>query len=296
MKTSTCKLKNFFAKIFGGLNITWPRLIIAAIIIGVVVGTLMTLPFLKDTSFQDIGISFECWILFGIIIIVNSKTPLDAALKCFIFFLISQPLIYLVQVPFYSDGFGIFNYYGRWFIWTLCTLPMGFIGYYIKRGNLLSSLILATMTSFLAVLGVDYIHRFASIFPNHLLTIVFCFALIPCLIFAILKGAKERIVAFVITLIAAIAIIFYVGNSVYELSTAVNPADYGLSVDSGWTAKIEGAAPGEVAIEEVEDQYYLSITIEASKDYDVTLRSDTGEEYRYDVIYDAETGGVRLAE
>ena len=57
------------------------------------------IPITADTSFRDIAIKFECWILFGIIIICNSKNPKDSALKCFVFFLISQPLVYLIQVP-----------------------------------------------------------------------------------------------------------------------------------------------------------------------------------------------------
>ena len=89
--------------------------------------------FTKDTSFRDIAGSLEWWVLFGIIIITNSKSPTDSALKCFVFFLISQPLVYLVQVPFSPMGFGLFNYYTYRFILTLFTLPMGYIGYYIKK-------------------------------------------------------------------------------------------------------------------------------------------------------------------
>ena len=42
---------------------------------------------------------------------MNSKSPVDSAIKCFLFFLISQPLIYLIQVPFSSQGWHIFVYY-----------------------------------------------------------------------------------------------------------------------------------------------------------------------------------------
>ena len=91
------------------------------------------LPITKDTSFADISISFEVWILFGILIIVNSKTPLESALKCFVFFLISQPLVYLIQVPFNAYGWGIFRYYPPWFLWTLFTLVMGYMGWYMRK-------------------------------------------------------------------------------------------------------------------------------------------------------------------
>ena len=51
----TAKLR----KLFGGLNLTWPRLIVFAVIAGVYTGLMALLPAAKDTSFADISISFE---------------------------------------------------------------------------------------------------------------------------------------------------------------------------------------------------------------------------------------------
>lgn len=73
-------------KLFGGIDLTWKKLIIFAIIAGVYTAIMALLPITADTSFRDIAIQFECWILFGIIIICNSKNPKDSALKCFVFF------------------------------------------------------------------------------------------------------------------------------------------------------------------------------------------------------------------
>ena len=120
-------------KIFGEIDLTWTKLITLAVIAGVYTALMALIPSLKNTSFHDIVVTFEVWILFGIIIIMNSKSAIDSALKCFVFFLISQPLVYLIQVPFNSLGFGIFVYYKYWFIWTILTIPMGYIGYYMKK-------------------------------------------------------------------------------------------------------------------------------------------------------------------
>ncbi|MBR6472750.1 MAG: hypothetical protein IKS99_03340, partial [Firmicutes bacterium] len=105
--------------------LTWPKIIIFAILIGIYTGLIAQLPQARDTSFADISITFEWWVLFGTIIIMNSKSNIDSALKCFVFFLISQPLVYLVQVPFSHLGWEIFQYYPGWFKWTLLTIPMG---------------------------------------------------------------------------------------------------------------------------------------------------------------------------
>ena len=123
-------------KLFGEINLTWKKLIIFSIIAGVYTGVMAMLPIAENTSLDDISISFEVWILFGILIIMNSKSAKDSALKCFVFFLISQPLVYLVQVPFSNLGWGILNYYRNWIVWTMLTIPMGFIGYYMKKDKL----------------------------------------------------------------------------------------------------------------------------------------------------------------
>ena len=83
-------------KLFGGIDLNWKKTILFAVIAGVYSAIMAIIPITKETSFRDIAINFEWWILFGIIIICNSKSPKDSSLKCFVFFLISQPLIYLI--------------------------------------------------------------------------------------------------------------------------------------------------------------------------------------------------------
>ncbi|MBO6243324.1 MAG: hypothetical protein J6O41_01975, partial [Clostridia bacterium] len=161
-------------QIVGGIDLTWKKIIIFAIIAGVYTAVMAILPIAKNTSFADITISFEVWILFGILIIMNSKSAKDSALKCFVFFLISQPLVYLIQVPFASMGWGLFGYYKYWFIWTLLTIPMGFIGYYMKKDKWWGLIIL---TPILIFLGFHYSSFFGQCiynFPYHLLSTLFC--------------------------------------------------------------------------------------------------------------------------
>ena len=98
-------------KLFGGINLTWKKLTIFALLSAIYTALVAIIPCLKYTSFHTIAVTFEVWIFFGIIIIMNSKSNKDAALKCFIFFLISQPLIYLFQVPFSHYGWELFKFY-----------------------------------------------------------------------------------------------------------------------------------------------------------------------------------------
>ena len=139
-------------KIFGGIDLTWKKIIIFAILIGVYTGIIAMIPMLRDTSFNDITVTFEVWIFFGIFIIMNSKSAKDSALKCFVFFLISQPLVYLVQdLINHSNLF--MTYYRFWIGWTIACVPMGFIGYYMKKDKWWGLLILIPV---MILLGFEY--------------------------------------------------------------------------------------------------------------------------------------------
>ena len=70
---------------FGGIDLTWPKLIVAAVIAGVFTAVIALIPALRYTSFNAITVTFEVWILFGIIIIMNSKsgfTEIKMTIKC----------------------------------------------------------------------------------------------------------------------------------------------------------------------------------------------------------------------
>ena len=84
---------------FGTLPMTWPVVCAFAAIIGIYVGVINQIPILYDTSFRDIAVSYEWWVLFAVLIVSNCKNAKEAGLKCLVFFLISQPVIFLVELP-----------------------------------------------------------------------------------------------------------------------------------------------------------------------------------------------------
>ena len=57
------------------------------------------LPIAKDTSFADISMTFEWWVLFGVFIIMNSKSAKDSALKCVVFFLDGSGMMGVQPAP-----------------------------------------------------------------------------------------------------------------------------------------------------------------------------------------------------
>ena len=90
-------LRKITDKVYGGLDMSWRNVILFAVGTAVITTIFLVVPIFKDTSFERMGVTFEAWIFFAVIIMANCKTPLDSALKTFVFFLISQPLIYLFQ-------------------------------------------------------------------------------------------------------------------------------------------------------------------------------------------------------
>ena len=208
------KLKN----LFGNVPMTWPRVLLLAVGTAVLTALMLILPFLKDTSFQDIGINPECWILFAVFIVVNCRTWWDASLKTFVFFLVSQPLIYLLQVPFSSMGWGLFGYYGYWFRITLLTLPGAAIAFLVKKRTWLSAAVLSVATAFLAFSGVQYLRGMLTGFPHHLLSCLFCFGLAVFLILILLDEKKHRLAALAlvlaVTLVTAAASGLFADHSV----------------------------------------------------------------------------------
>ena len=216
-------------KLFGNFEISYKFLIIFSIMLGIVVGILNRIPFLNNTSFQDIAIVLDMWFILAIFIIVNCKNVKEAICKCFIFFLISQPIIYFTEViidtVFYNkdfvDTFILYfkNYYIRagWFNLTILTIPGAFIAYQIKKNNVMSAIILSVATCYLAVMGTKgLLSSIFNNFPYHLLNSLICLVMAFYLIFIILKNKKERIIATCITIVGLVGGIFLFINSSNE--------------------------------------------------------------------------------
>ena len=275
-------------KIFGELNITWKKLIIFSIFIGIYTGVMAILPITKDTSFRDISITFECWVLFGTIIIVNSKTPLESALKCFVFFLISQPLVFLVQVPFNMYGWGIFKYYPQWFRWTLLTFPMGYIGNFLKKDKWYGLLILVPVLLFVGYHYSGFLSETLTFFPNHLLTTLFCVISMILYSLFIFKDKKLKIISLVTTIIILISMSILAisqGNNYYNTTILISGEETGFEFDDTYTVKLKDEDYGQVFIVydmKLED-YMVNAKFKKTGETEFTVTSPDGEEYVYKI-------------
>ena len=196
-------------KIFGEYKISWKKLILLAVIVAVITAVMLIIPFLENTSFQDIGVYLDWWFVFAVFIIINCDKWYEASLKCFVFFLISQPLIYLLQVPFSHLGIHIFMYYKTWFIFTLLTLPGAAVAFLVKKKNWYSALVLMVPIYYYANMAVSYIAMAIRHFPHHLLSGILAVVFAGIFIFGILEEKKHKqfeVIFFIIVLAACIAV------------------------------------------------------------------------------------------
>ena len=282
-------------KMFGGIDLTWPKVIIAAVTAGAFTAAMAIIPALKYTSFNTITVTLEVWILFGIIIIMNSKSNLDSALKCFVFFLISQPLVYLIQVPFSSLGWGIFVYYKYWFIWTLLCLPMGFIGYYMKKDKWWGLIILLPMIVITGYSYYGYFQDFQFSMPRYILVCLFCVCAMILYPIAVFDDKKIRTAGAVIG--AAIAVVLTVlclmRPPVYSTDLMGNNEEHPF--DDTYSVYLDDPKYGDVKIVYLEsiNDYLLHADLKRSGDTVLTLESPTGEKTQYDVHIERTTYEIK---
>ena len=273
-------------KVFGEINLTWKKLIIFAIIASVYTAIMAMLPIAKDTSFADITISFEVWILFGILIIMNSKSAKDSALKCFVFFLISQPLVYLIQdVINHSNLF--LTYYRFWVIWTICTIPMGFVGYYMKKDKWWGLLILTPILIFLGIHYSGFLGQTIYNFPYHLLSTVFCIITTLLYPICIFSNKKVKVTGIIISIliILIMSVITLTNNTVYNTTVLTNGGGAGAIFDDSYNVYLEDSSYGKVYIiynEGIED-YMVNAEFKKAGKTNIILEDSNGNKEVFEI-------------
>lgn len=284
-------MKNAVKKLFGGIELTWPKVIIAAVIAGVFTAAIAIIPALNYTSFIAITVTFEVWILFGILIIMNSNSNLDAALKCFFFFLISQPLVYLLQVPFSWQGWGLFGYYKYWFLWTILCFPMGYIGYYMKKGKWWGYLILLPMIALTAYSYLTYFPRFQFSLPRFLLITLFCAAALILYPVFLFENKKIKITGAAIgaAIVVALTALCLLNPPVYSTEILANGENY--QFDDSYSVTLEDGKYGDVAIRYMDgiEDYMVHADFKRAGTTVLTLTSPTGEKTEFDLVIEIDT-------
>ena len=285
-------LRRFTDKLYGGINLTWPGILLYAVGTAVLTAVFLVVPIFKDTSFVRMGETLEAWIFFAVIIIANAKSPLDSALKTFVFFLISQPLIYLLQVPFSWQGWGLFQYYKHWFLLTLCTFPAAYVGWYIKKKNWFSLLILTPVLLLLAYFCQDGLKHVIYQFPRLLITLVFCILQVVLYLCAFTEKASQKVIG-VLVPVAVIAVMLLAPKNVDFASSQFLPDDPVLTENAEVTVDDTGIA--DISVSGTGEDSTVLIHAHAYGDTSFTIK-DGDREYRYGISIYEDGAGVSWIE
>lgn len=274
------KAKSFFKE----FNLTWSKVIILALIMGFYTAMMALIPITRDTSFRDLAVTFEVWILFGIFIIMKSNSAKDSALKCFVFFLISQPLIYIIQDIINSSSL-FKTYYKYWFMWTLACLPMGFLGYYMKKNKWWGLLILSPILLLLGYHYSSYLSQVIFSFPRHLLTVIFCIITMvfyPIVIFKNCIIKKVGLIIVVLILIGA-TILCVLNPLIYSTDILGNSEKYPF--DDTYKVTIKDSSYGDISIrrEETIDAWLVHAEFRKAGKTEFTLISPGGEKTTFSI-------------
>lgn len=256
-------------KLFGEWSMGWKKVIILSVVTAAFTAAMAIIPFFAETSFHDIAVNLEAWILFAMLIIMNCKTRKEASLKTFVFFLISQPLIYLIEALILPVGFAVFQYYKYWFIITVLTIPGAAIAYQVKEKGWLGTFSLSVATAFLGYMAATYFRTFRIHFPNHLLSMIFCIALAVMMIILFIDNFKQRLFA------SAAAVIAIVITLILTKPVLSYPMDL---PEGDWTYVIE-----DDSIVQVEKNDSDSFTVLAGKAGStlITFKNENGEIKEY---------------
>lgn len=278
---------SFIHHIYGGLNMSWLTVILLAVGTAILTSIFLVVPVFQDTSFERMGVYFEAWFFFAIIIMSNCDKPLESALKTFVFFLISQPLIYLFQVPFSPMGWGLFMFYKNWFIWTLLTFPMAFIGWYITKKNWLSVLILSPVLVFMGITAYQCGTQCANHFPRLLITALFCLLQIILYVIAFFPDVIKKVVGILIPVITVA--VFALGRPSVNVDGAVFlPNDRALT-DSAVIIMDENPSMS-ISIDRTGEDSMIRIRATKLGECDFVIK-DGDNEYRYTARVFEDDGG-----
>ena len=258
---------------------------------GVYTALMAIIPQLRYTSFHTITATLEVWIFIGILIIMNAESPKDSALKCFVFFLISQPLIYLLQVPFSWQGWGLFRYYGFWFGLTVLCLPMGYIGYFIKKDKWWGYLILLPMILLTAGSYASYLRTFTFYAPKYLLICLFCAGAMILYPLALFGDKRIRAVGAAVSGAILVGLTVLVMLNPYTYSTELTGSIDGNPVTEDYKVSLKDGRFGDVSIRRAEPggPYLIHADFKKAGKTVLTVETPEGETKEYELTIEMNT-------
>ena len=228
---------------------------------------------------------------------MNSNSAKESALKCFVFFLISQPLIYLVQ-DLVNKSQLFHTYYRNWVIWTIGCVPMGFFGYFMKKDKWWGLVILTPIMGLLGLSLMQYLSATIFSFPRHLATAIFCLATLIIYPLCIFNNKKIKITGLIInSLIIIAAIAINIANPpVYSTDILFNNENN--IFDDTYDVYLVDSKYGDVHIEYEPsiESYTVHAELKKAGSTEFIIESPEGEKKVYEIDIERDTFKVKPKE
>ncbi len=187
-------------------------------------------------------------------------------------------------------GWGLFGYYRYWAMWTVATLPMAYVGWYIKKKNWLSLVILLPV---LGLLTLDYTSSFIFTFkhfPYQIVTPLFCLAQVLIYLYQFTPTWLHRAIGFGLPL-AAVLVYSLLTSRIDVNGTVFLPDHIALSENA--EIATEGSDAIQVSIYSYGEDSMLSVS---AKDYGIVIVriTDGDQTYQYHIeVYEDDNGNVQ---
>ena len=174
---------------------------------------------------------------------------------------------------------------------------MSFIGYYIKKKNIISVVILLPMLLLITYMGFDYFSSMISNFPHHLLSLIACFLIIIVVIINLFDKIKYKIILLsLITLCSVLFIVLKGGISSSEYETYKTLDNYGINfVGKIKVTSFSGTDKGNVEVITSTDEIHsIKISGRENSKYNFVLTDEENNNYSFEYYYDNDSKSVLL--
>ena len=197
-------------------------------------------------------------------------------------FLISQPLVYLVQDIINRSNL-FMTYYKFWVVWTIACLPMGYIGYYMKKDKYWG---LAILTPVLVLLGFmlnKYLSETLFFFPRHLLTTIFCITTLILYPLVIFKDRKLKTIGSIISSLIVVIMTFLSLKNPIVYSTEILSDSDEFHFDDTYKAYLVDEKYGDVNIhyDELLKAYMVHADFKHGGETELVIEGTNGEIKKY---------------
>ena len=172
------------------------------------------------------------------------------------------------------------------------TFPAAFVGWYIKKKNWLSLLILMPVIILLAVMCKGGLTHVIHHFPQLLITVVFCIAQILIYLYTFTEKVSQRIVGALVPIALVAAMMLTIPKGVDFFASRFLPDNPALTENA--TVTVENTGIADISVTGTSEDSTVQIHAHA---YGTTSFAiiDGDREYRYDIsIYEDDLGASQI--